>query len=376
MRYNWQQTDWPHFQYDPAILEGLLFKLTEQMGKLRGVMKALPEDTRMEAIIDTMVSEAIKTSEIEGEYLSREDVKSSIRNKLGLNSPPEKVSDKKARGAGELMVAVRNTFSGPLTEQMLFDWHRLLLQGDPDIHTGAWRTHEEPMQVVSGALGKQRIHFEAPPSAKVPGEMKRFIDWFNDSSSIEGPEIKNAPIRAALAHLYFESIHPFEDGNGRIGRAIAEKALLQGYGHPLLLSLSATIEANKKEYYHSLEKVQQSNDVTAWTEYFLNTVLSAEKSAEEQIDFILGKARFFDRYKGILNQRQLTVLRRMLQEGPQGFNGGMSARKYRAIAQISKATATRDMQHLAEIGAFRPVGAGRSARYEIVLPDSGSCDIL
>ncbi len=376
MRYNWQQTDWPHFQYDSAILEGLLFKLTEQMGKLRGVMKALPEDTRMEAIIDTMVSEAIKTSEIEGEYLSREDVKSSIRNKLGLNSPPEKVSDKKARGAGELMVAVRNTFSEPLTEQMLFDWHRLLLQSDPDIHTGAWRTHEEPMQVVSGTLDKQRIHFEAPPSAKVPGEMKRFIDWFNDSSSIEGPEIKNAPIRAALAHLYFESIHPFEDGNGRIGRAIAEKALLQGYGHPLLLSLSATIEANKKEYYHSLEKAQQSNDVTAWTEYFLNTVLSAEKSAEEQIDFILGKARFFDRYKGILNQRQLTVLRRMLQEGPQGFKGGMSARKYRAIAQISKATATRDMQHLAEIGAFRPVGAGRSARYEIVLPDSGSGEIL
>ncbi|TNE82001.1 MAG: Fic family protein [Bacteroidetes bacterium] len=367
MKYNWQQSDWREFTFNYAALEEKVYAIAEQMGKLSGVLKALPEDARMEAIVDTMVSEAIKTSEIEGEHLNLDDVKSSIRNKLGLNSIPEKVGDKKSSGAGELMVAVRKTYSEPLSEEMLFHWHHLVLQESPTIHVGGWRTHEEPMQVVSGPLGKQRVHFEAPASKDVPSEMQKFIDWFNNSAPGMTNAMYKPAIRAALAHLYFESIHPFEDGNGRLGRAIAEKALSQGAGYPVFMSLSATIEANKKGYYTALEKAQKSNEVTSWLHYFLETIILAQKEAESQVDFILSKARFFDQHSSALNQRQLKAVKRMMAEGPKGFQGGMTARKYIALTKTSKATATRDLHHMVTLGALKSIGAGRSARYELVL---------
>lgn len=365
MKYNWQQKDWPLFRYDEGRLEDMLYRITAHMGRLSGAMKMLPENTKMDMLIDTMVSEAIKTSEIEGEFFSRQDVKSSIRNKLGLNTKPEHVHNKSARGVGELMVAVHTHFAEPLSEKMLFDWHRLLLQESRGIAVGEWRTHEEPMQVLSGAFGKERVHFEAPASKNVPEEMKQFILWFNETAPGGKREIKKAPIRAGIAHLYFESIHPFEDGNGRIGRALSEMALGQGIGHPVLMSLSATIEANKKDYYSALEKAQYGNEITPWLNYFTDTINKAQQAAEDQIDFILGKANFFDTYKEQLNARQLSAIIRMLEEGPNGFEGGMSARKYIAITKTSKATATRDLQHLVEIGAFKSIGAGRSARYDI-----------
>lgn len=369
MKYNWQQPEWPDFSYEYAEIEELLYRFAEKMGRLSGALSALPDDTRMEAVIDAMVTEAVKTSEIEGEYLDRQDVKSSIRNRMGLNAIAEKVRDKKAKGAGELMVDVRSGFAEPLSEDMLFHWHQLLLFDDKNITIGAWRTHDDPMQVISGAWGKEKIHFEAPPSSKVAFEMKRFIQWFNDTAPGGSKEIKKAPLRSAIAHLYFESIHPFEDGNGRIGRALSEKVLSQGLGAPVLMSLSYTIEAKKKDYYNALEQAQRSNKITPWLIYFVNTIIAAQTAAEEQVEFILRKARFFDRHTSNLNSRQLKVVRRMLDEGPQGFEGGMSAQKYIGIAKTSKATATRDMQQLVEIGVFRPVGGGRSTRYEIVLTD-------
>jgi len=367
MKYNWQQKDWPLFSYDDVKLEDKLYRIASHMGRLSGAMKMLPENTKMEVLIDTMVSEAIKTSEIEGEFFSRQDVKSSIRNKLGLNTKSEHVHNLSARGVGELMVAVHTHFAEPLSEKMLFDWHRLLLQESRSIAVGEWRTHEEPMQVLSGALGKERVHFEAPASKNVPEEMGQFILWFNETAPGGKREIKKAPIRAGIAHLYFESIHPFEDGNGRIGRALSEMALAQGIGHPVLMSLSATIEANKKDYYSALEKAQYQNEITPWLNYFSDTLYKAQQAAEDHIDFILGKTNFFHSFKGQLNARQHTAIQRMLEEGPQGFKGGMSARKYIAITKTSKATATRDLQHLVEIGAFKLIGAGRSARYDIVL---------
>jgi len=365
MKYNWQQKDWPIFRYDEGKLEDTLYRIAAYMGRLSGAMKMLPENTKMDMLIDTMVSEAIKTSEIEGEFFSRQDVKSSIRNKLGLNTKPEHVHNKSARGVGELMVAVHTHFAEPLSEEMLFDWHRLLLPESRGIAVGEWRTHEEPMQVLSGAFGKERVHFEAPASKNVPEEMSQFIRWFNETAPGGKREIKKAPIRAGIAHLYFESIHPFEDGNGRIGRALSEMALAQGIGHLVLMSLSATIEANKKDYYSVLEKAQYQNEITPWLNYFSDTIHKAQQAAEDHIDFILGKANFFDTYKEQLNPRQQTAINRMLEEGPNGFEGGMSARKYIAITKTSKATATRDLQHLVEIGAFKPIGAGRSARYDI-----------
>ena len=314
-----------------------------------------------------MVFEAVKTSEIEGEYISRKDVMSSIRNNLGLNAIAEQVGDKRAEGAASLMLDVRSTYEAPLTEATLFSWHAMLMNGAKRVKIGAWRDHEEPMQVVSGMIGKEVVHYEAPPSQSVPEEMRAFIEWFNDTGPLGKTPINKPAIRSAIAHLYFETIHPFEDGNGRIGRAISEKALSQGVGRPILLSLSKTIEAHKNQYYDALQAAQTSNEITPWVNYFVATVLDAQIEAEEQIAFTLKKTQFFDRYRRSLNERQLRVVKKMLEKGAEGFEGGMSAKKYMKITKTSKATATRDLQDLVEKGVLISIGAGRTSRYEIKL---------
>jgi Fic family protein len=361
--YNWQRAHWPQFRYNLSGLEEPLLAFADKAGQVSGMLKSLPEGLQTEALLDVMISEALKTSEIEGEYLSRPDVKSSLRNQLGLNTVPEKVNDPASAGAAELMVAVRTTWARPLTREMLLSWHRMLLKNQENLAVGGWRTQGDPMQVVSGPVGRRKVHFEAPPARQVPREMAAFIRWFNAS----GTEIRQAPVRAALAHLYFESIHPFEDGNGRIGRAVAEKVLSQGLQRPVLLSLSRTIEARKHAYYEALETAQKSAEVTPWVRYFTGVVLEAQTATEKQIDFILRKARFFDACRHHLNERQLKAVRRMLEEGPEGFVGGMNARKYQALTKTSKATATRDLQDLAESGVLVPIGGGRSTRYELKL---------
>ena len=372
MNYSWQHPNWPDFRYTLEGLEDILFDFAERTGRVSGLLAGLSADTQAEAIIDLMVTEAIKTSEIEGEYLSRQDVMSSIRNNLGLGQKSEPVYDMRAQGAAELMVDVRNSFAGKLTADRLFSWHRMIMKGSKGITVGEWRSHEEPMQVVSGPMGREKVHFEAPPSAQVAEEMDRFIKWFNQTAPGEKHEIKRAEVRSAIAHLYFETIHPFEDGNGRIGRAIAEKALSQGIGRPVLLSLSRAIEADKKAYYDALQRAQRSLEITPWLSYFLQMSLEAQKQAEKLIEFTLKKAKFFDRFASQLNERQLKVVRRMLEEGPNGFEGGMNAGKYVSITTTSKATATRDLQDLAEKQIFIPTGGGRSTRYVLNLGnDSG-----
>lgn len=365
MAYNWQHPDWPHFTYDLKSCEQVLLAFAQRVGRASGLLEGLSDTAQQETTIEMMVSEALKTSEIEGEYLTRSDVMSSIRNNLGLASPLEPVADKRAQGIASLMIAVRNHFAEPLTEGMLFQWHSMLMQGSPRIRKGAWRTHEEPMQVVSGPIGKETIHFEAPPSNRVPREMQGFIRWFNATAPGAQDQLDSPPVRSALAHLYFESIHPFEDGNGRIGRALSEKVLSQGIGRPILLSLSVTIEKNKKAYYDALKMAQRSNEVTPWIVYFVNLCLDAQIQAETQIRFTLQKAKFFDRFKPLLNDRQLKVLTRMLEEGPSGFQGGMTAKKYIALTKTSKATATRDLQELTLLGALTTEGAGRNTRYSV-----------
>jgi Fic family protein len=367
MSYNWQQPDWQKFQYDLTHIEDLLLSFAEKEGHVSGILKALPEDAQTEAIIDMMVAEAMKTSEIEGEYLSRQDVMSSIKNNLGLNPVAEPIRDIKAQGAAELMVDVRNTYSHTLTEEKLFSWHAMIMKGETKHKIGAWRTHKEPMQVVSGPIGKWKVHFEAPPSVRVPKEMKEFIRWFNDTAPGSPKEIKKAPVRSAIAHLYFESIHPFEDGNGRIGRALSEKGLSQGLGRPVLLSLSKTIESHKRGYYGALKDAQRSNEISAWIQYFVSMIVDAQILAKEHIEFTLKKTRFFSRFHDLLNERQLGVIRRMFEEGPQGFTGGMSTKKYIAITGTSKATATRDLQDLMANAALISSGAGRSTRYQVKL---------
>jgi Fic family protein len=369
MRYNWQQKNWPDFVYSLSAIEEKLYAFSEKTGLVSGVLKSLPQDMQLETVIELMVAEAIKTSEIEGEYLSRKDVMSSIRNDLGLNQQREPVTDKRSKGIGELMISVRQTYQQQLTQQQLFAWHSMLFSNDKNLKVGAWRDHTDPMQVISGAFGKQKIHFEAPPSANVPAQMDKFIEWFNTTGPGGSAEIKKAPVRCAIAHLYFESIHPFEDGNGRIGRAIAEKALSQGMGRPALLSLSKTIEANKNGYYAALEAAQQTLNITHWINYFVDVILDAQQYAEDQIDFVLKKTRFFDQYKDTLTDRQLKVIKRMLEEGPKGFDGGINAGKYGSLTKTSKATATRDLQDMLQKSILIPFGnsGGRSTSYQLNL---------
>jgi Fic family protein len=317
-----------------------------------------------------MVSESVKTSEIEGEFVSRWDVASSIRRHFGLHA--DGVTDARAKGLADIMVSVHRTFADPLTDGMLFQWHRALFEENVQ----GYRTHLEPMQVVSGRIDRPTIHFEAPPSHQIPEEMARFIQWFNMTAPGQSNTIVSGPVRSALAHLYFESIHPFEDGNGRIGRAIAEKALAQGLKRPVLMSLSQAIEFSKSQYYDALESAQSRLDVTEWLHYFVSTVLTAQATAEIQIEFILHTALLFDRYTSQLLDRQAKVIRRMLAEGPGGFLGGMSAQKYAAIAKVSKATATRDLHYLVEIGVFFRVGGdGPSTRYEIASFEKGAAPL-
>jgi Fic family protein len=361
-RYNWEQNDWPNFTFTLVEMDSLFTQIHRNEGKYDGIVSTMPKDLQATTIIDLMVEEAIKTSEIEGEFFSRKEVLSSIKKNLGVHSKAI-VQNKNAEGVSKVMVDVRKTFAEPLTEQKLFDWHKMLLPTAKDIEIGKWRTHIEPMQIVSGALGKRNIHFEAPPSKQVPKEMKQYINWFNNTSPIGKKPIYNAVVRAAIAHLYFESIHPFEDGNGRIGRALSEKVLSQGNERPVLLSLSYAIEKNKKDYYAQLQKAQQQNEITKWIKYFVLTVLEAQKFAAQQIGFTLKKVPFWDKYKPLLNARQQKAIKRMLEEGIDDFEGGMNATKYGSLNKISKATATRDLQELFALGVFKVFGGGRSTSY-------------
>ena len=365
MSYNWQRKDWPDFSCDLASLEASLLIFSERMGRTRGLLEGLSEDEQTASVIDMMVAEAVKTSEIEGEMISRADVMSSIKNNLGLNPTPELVRDRMAEGVAELMLDVRESFAEPLSEKKLHAWHKMLMKGNGTVQVGAWRSHEEPMQVVSGPIGRQKVHYEAPPSSRVPAEMKAFVQWFNDTGSGGKRAMASPLVHSALAHLYFETIHPFEDGNGRIGRAISEKALSQGFNRPVLLSLSRAIEANRNAYYDALQAAQSYNDITAWVAYFVAMVIEAQTQAEEHVEFTLNKAKLFNRFGTELNERQLRVLRRMLEEGPKGFQGGMSAKKYITMTKASKATATRDLQDLASRGIIVAIGGGRSTRYEM-----------
>jgi len=367
MTYNWQLPDWPEFRYELDGLAESLLAFAEHAGRVEGLLEGLPDDLGTEAVLELMIAEAVRSSAIEGESLDRDAVISSIRNRLGLNAAPQPVDSRMADGAGELIVAVRNGFRSPLSEETLFAWHRMLLGGSTSLKVGGWRAGGDPMQVVSGRIDRPTVHFEAPPSGRVPVEMARFIAWFNDTVPGGPKAIPQPPVRSALAHLYFESIHPFEDGNGRIGRALSEKALSQGLGRPVVLSLSRSIDVGRNDYYDALKTAQRSNHVTPWIQWFVGVVLQAQCDAGDQIRFVLRKFRFFQRFDRGLNERQLKVLRRMFESGPEGFTGGMNARKYVALTGVSKATATRDLLQLARSGALTPLAGGRSTRYELDL---------
>jgi Fic family protein len=249
----------------------------------------------------------------------------------------------------------------------MFEWHRMLLSGDTSIQViGGYRTHADAMQVVSGPIHKRTVHFVGPPSSRVPDEMKHFITWFNDTAP-EGKKPLSPLTRAGIAHLYFVCIHPFEDGNGRIGRALAEKSLAQNLGQPSLIALAYTIERKRNDYYASLERNNKETEITSWLEYFSGTVLEAQNNTINRVDFYVAKARFYEKHRGALNERQEKVVGRVFREGIDGFKGGLSAENYISITGTSRATATRDLQDLIEKDAFSKTGELRHTRYHLNL---------
>jgi Fic family protein len=367
MRWNWQQPDWPNFTWDKARLALAEERFLVGGGVLLGTVKHLGEAERNQLTVEAMSTEALTTSEIEGEILDRASVQSSIQRQLGLAADNRRVAPRE-QGIAEMMVDLYRTFSAPLSEEMIFGWHRMLMRGTRDIKdVGRHRTSAEPMQVVSGPVGAPKIHFEAPPSAQVPCEMAQFIDWFKRSAP-GGKEPLPALTRAGAAHLYFESIHPFEDGNGRIGRAIAEKSLAQSIGQPTLILLAATTLARRASYYNALEAASKRNEITEWLAWFAGVTIEAQRRTLALIEFVIDKAKLFDRLKGQLNERQQKVLLRMFKEGPDGFKGGLSAGKYSAITGASPATATRDLADLIEKGALVRTGELKHARYSLSVP--------
>jgi Fic family protein len=367
MMYNWQIPEWPNFNYNTSIVEDQAFLFIEQQGLLNGLLKGISTKEQTETLIELLSNEATKTAAIEGEIYSKEDIVSSIINNLGIVIKQKQVKNKDAKKIAQLVVESRNTFDQPLTESTLLNWHKILFSEHKKINAGKWRMKKAAMQVISGTIGKEKVYYEAPPSAIVPKEMKYFIQWFNDTAPTGKLPIKHAPIRAAIAHLYFESIHPFEDGNGRIGRVLAEKALSQTVGSPIFISLSSSIEKNKKLYYNRLSESQKTLDINKWIGYFIDTILTAQQEAQEVITFTIKKNMFFAAFRDKLNERALKVISKMFDAGLKGFVGGMNAKKYMGITKASKATATRDLQYLVSIGVFESKGEGRSTHYHIIL---------
>ena len=359
-RWNWQQDDWPQFRFEKAILQDKETKFLFGSGILLGALRYIGEDDKNDLTVDLISDEAVKTSEIEGEFLNRGSVQSSIRRNFGLDTDSPRISSAE-QGIADMMTDLYRSFVEPLTHEHLFRWHHMLVSGRRDLKViGAYRTHEDPMQIVSGPINKRKIHFEAPPSATVAKEMDAFITWFNSSGTV-----LPALTRAGIAHLYFVTIHPFEDGNGRIGRALAEKALSQALGQSTLIALSQTIQRNRKAYYETLQRSSFTNEITEWLVYFADTVLEAQNTTQRMIDFLIQKTKLYDLYKGQLNERQEKAIARIFREGLEGFKGGLSAENYISITGASRATTTRDLQDLVDKGVLRRTGTLKSTRYHL-----------
>ena len=308
-------------------------------------------------LVQLLTSEAMKTSEIEGEYLDRESVHSSFCRNFGLVSSRRYGAAES--GISDLLFDVFGHWSASLSSSTFFSWHEMLCRGRTDLQTiGDWCRGSEAMQVISGSVGKYRVHFEAPPSSIVSTEMDSFIDWFNGESM-------NLPAltRAGLVHLYFVSIHPFDDGNGRIARALCEKSLCQSLGSSIYICLSNRIMSDRKNYYSALERTNATLEIDSWLEWFSKTVLLSLQDTEALCEHILFKTRMLDRIADDINARQKKVILRMFDEVPEGFQDGLSADNYIRISKTSSATATRDLGELVELGALIRTGDRKSTRY-------------
>ncbi len=362
--YIHELTDWPKFSWTTERLAESLAAVRHRQGKLIGYMEALGFNLRREAVLQTLTTDVVKSSEIEGEKLDADQVRSSIARRLGMDIGALKAADRHVEGVVEMMLDATRNYEQPLNAERLFAWHASLFptgrSGMTQIRTGAWRDDSTgPMQVVSGPIGKERVHYEAPKANRVDAEVGAFLNWF------EGQQKMDDVLRAGLAHLWFVTIHPFDDGNGRIARAVADMALARSENSSQrFYSMSAQIRQERNDYYDILERTQKSTlDITPWMEWFLGCLGRAIDGAQDILGAVLAKARFWERIKDVtLNDRQRLVVNRLLDR----FEGKLTSSKYAVLAKCSQDTAHRDILELIAQGVLvqNPEG-GRSTSYSI-----------
>jgi len=372
MKYNWQHQNWPEFIYNASDCDDIVRKFQNKAYGLQGRLEQLNIASQQEAHILLMVEEAINSSEIEGENLNREEVRSSVARFLGLKVDPSSASFLKEEGMAALLISVRESLNQRLSKEKLCYWHNLLLQGVDNprksILKGDYRN--ETVDVIKDDLyGNVEVVFKAPGISRkeVTQEMDQFFTWYNATNPLnENGCFLLGPVRAAVAHLWFVSVHPFEDGNGRIGRAIAEHALYQDFENPPLFSISLAINNNRKQYYEQLQGTNEVLDISNWIQWFVNIVHDAQISAAAKVDFILEKSKFWDKHKETkLNERQRKAISKVFASGPEGFiTNGISNEKYRMMTKCSLATATRDLKDLINKNILYLEGSGkRNIRY-------------
>jgi Fic family protein len=356
--------DWPRFGWSRERLVEPLASVRHRQGRLIGRMEALGFGLRQEAVLKTLTADVLTSSAIEGEKLDAEQVRSSLARRLGIDIGALKPADRNVEGIVEMMLDATRHYDQPLTAERLFAWHASVFStgrsGMSRIRVGTWRDDSTgPMEVVSGPVGRERVHFEAPPAARMGREMQSFLEWFNADAGMD-PALK-----AGLAHLWFVTIHPFDDGNGRIARAIADMALARSESSPQrFYSMSAQIREERAAYYGILERTQKGTmDVTAWLEWFLGCLGRAIDGAQAILGAVLAKARFWESVRGVsLNERQTLILNRLLD----GFEGKLTTSKYAKLAKCSQDTALRDIEPLVERGILiRNPEGGRSTSYEL-----------
>lgn len=363
-KYIWQNFDWPHWNYRIEALVPLLSEVHHAQGKLFGRMQDIGMGLRDQATLQIVTEDVLKTSEIEGEALNPETVRSSVARRLGVDIGALAPADRHVDGVVDMVLNATTHFDKPLNEQRLYGWHAALFptgySGMHLIDIGSWRTDQSgPMQVVSGPMGREKVHYEAPPASQLETEVTMFLDWFNQKYELD-PLIK-----AGLAHLWFVTLHPFDDGNGRIARAVGDMALAQAEKSPQrFYSLSAQVQRERSDYYDTLEMTQKGTmDVTEWLQWFLGCLFRAVQGADVTLSAVLTKARFWQQWSDVpMNERQIKLLNRLLD----GFEGKLTTGKWGKIAKCSTDTALRDITTLMNHGVLQKLDAGgRSTSYEL-----------
>jgi Fic family protein len=368
-KYIWERTRWPDMTFDAGKLSVPLAAVRHAQGRLLGRMESLGFKLRDEAWLQTLTQDVIKTSEIEGERLDTHQVRSSIARRLGMDIGALAPVDRHVEGIVEVMLDATQNCAKPLTVKRLYSWHGALFptgrSGMSKIRVAKWRDDTQgPMQVISGPVGKEKIHFRAPPADRLSDEIRRFLMWFeNFEYDLDGV------IKAGLAHLWLVTIHPFDDGNGRIARAVGDMALARSeQTHQRFYSLSSQIQLERNDYYDILEKTQKGDlDVTEWLQWFLVCLDRSIQRADDTLSAVMEKARFWDHFNDAqLNDRQIKVLNRMFD----GFEGNLTTSKWAKLTKCSQDTAYRDILALVELGALRADGAGRNTHYVLVSKDA------